>query len=279
MGVRHVVLALAVAAGCGSGSEGTGGPAPATSEAEPGAPADELAKVDARRQLGIAALDFERVGVIGASMSDGFGGAPFGMIIEASTGPGTTVESLADTYFFQAPLRSGPEQIDRLRAVRPSLVVALDFLFWYVYVAGEDQAGRMARLERGLAELERLEVPVIVGDLPDMRTGEPWMISPAQVPPPEQLAAFNERIRAWGRARPTAAVVPLAAWSQPLLDGGRVVLTPGAEPVPAATLMNGDGLHPNREGTIYVFRRLDRLLEAAFPDTPAGALSLAWADE
>jgi hypothetical protein len=278
MGARLLLLALALV-GCKSGSGADPAPATEPAAAPPPGIEDELAKVDERRRLGLAGLALDRVGVIGASMSDGFGGAPFGMILEASTGPDTSVQSVADTYFFQQPLRHGPAQVDRILAFEPDVVFALDFLFWYVYVAGEDQAGRMARLERGLAELERIEVPVVVGDLPDMRNGEPWMLSPAQVPPPEQLAAFNQRIRAWGRERPSVAVVPLAEWARPLLEGGTVAPRPGAEPVATETLMNGDGLHPNREGALYVFRLLDRMLEAVFPDTAPAALSLAWADE
>lgn len=278
MGARHVLLALALVA-CKSGSGTDPGPAAAPEAAPPPGIEHELAKVDERRRLGTAALTFDRVGVIGASMSDGFGGAPFGMILEASTGPDATVESVADTYFFQQPLRHGPAQVDRILAFEPDVVFALDFLFWYVYVAGQDQAGRMARLERGLAELERIEVPVVVGDIPDMRNGEPWMLSPAQVPPPEQLAAFNDRIRDWGRDRPSVAVVPLAGWARPLLEGGTIAPRPGAEPVASDTLMNGDGLHPNREGALYVFRLLDRMLEAVFPDTAPEALSLEWASD
>jgi len=121
--------------------------------------------------------------------------------------------------------------------------------------------------------LERIDAPQILGDIPDMRTGEPWMLPPSAVPPPEQLAIFNKRIHDWARHRLNIQLVPLAKWSAALATNGDIVIEPGQQPVPAKTLITLDGLHPNPKGVRYMVVRLDRSLEIGFPETPVDALA------
>ncbi len=278
----RIFAALAVLTACGSADT----PAPArhdialpSSRAElvvllatADLPTRTAAKGAIRHLDGDGRIRFDRVAIVGASMSAGFGGLPFERAFDAAIHADHDILAPATTFFFRSPQATGRDHVDQAIAHDATVVVAVDILFWYAYVHGSLDA-RMANLERGLANLERVTAPLVVGDLPDMRTGEPWMLPPSVVPPPDQLAALNARIHDWARGRLNVHLVPLAAWSAPLTTGGNVVVDPGEPPVDATTLLNVDGLHPNPRGVTYLLRNLDATLEIGFPDTPRRALA------
>ena len=213
-----------------------------------------------RRLEGLATLSFERVAVIGASLSAGFGGLKISTALDgAITGEHQNID-VASVFFFKSPNENA------------SVIFALDILFWYVYINASLDS-RMSSLERGLRNLERASVPIILGDIPDMRTGQPWMLPPEVIPPPEHLATLNARLHEWAQARLNVHLVPLAAWSEALVSGGTLVVEPGKPPVPAKSLVHIDGLHPNPKGVRYMLMRLDPSLEIAFPDTNEAALA------
>ncbi len=255
---RSALLVLALAASCGDGDASRRTAAPAAAAARDAGPR----------------LDLARPFVIGASVSAGFGGAPLRDLLDESIRGPHQVDTAADLFTSRDPVGKIRAQVDRALAAAPTVVFALDALFWYVYASWLDADGRMARLEVGLRELERIRAPLVVGDIPWMRDAHPMMIRPEAIPPPEQLDRFNRRIRAWAAERANVVVVPFSAWVEPLLRGEAVAERPGGEPVPAAELMAMDRLHPNRRGVIYILGQVDGTLEAAFPGTPADALQV-----
>jgi hypothetical protein len=190
-------------------------------------------------------VSFERVAIIGASVSAGFGGAPFAEVVDGAVEGDHEVLNAADTFLFRDPINKGREQVDSVLEFRPTAVLALDSLFWCVYT-GAGEARRAEGLEMCLAELARIEAVVFVGDVPDMRRAATWMLPHEVVPPPEQLERFNRRIAEWVDARPQRRLVPMAAWGKPLL---------GDDPE-MRMLMSLDGLHPNRDGVVYMLRKL-----------------------
>ena len=251
-------LALALAA-CSSEARRapTAAPAPAAI-ADARAPA---AIADAAPRSAVLARPF----VVGASVSAGFAAPRIADALKAAL-PGATVGDAASVMFFRDADRVGRRQIDAALAARPTVVVALDFLFWYAYQGGraEDEAS----LERGLAELDRVVaagVPVIVGDVPDMHGASPLMLPRSRIPPPDALAAMNARIAAWASSRELVVLAPMAAWAAPLRGHGQVALAPGEAPVPADSLMAPDGLHPNALGLWYLLDHVNQVLAARFP--------------
>lgn len=235
------------------------------------APLSECAKLAVRRLDGNAALTFERVVVLGASLSAGFGGAPVGELLDKLLDCEHEIQSLADTFFYVSPFEKARDQIQRAAAQRPQVVFALDSLFWFVYVPASAEQ-RMARLERGLQLLEPLSAPLLLGDIPHMRDAHPMMLAPEAIPPAEQLEQFNLRIRDWARSRVNVVVVPLSDWVAPLLRGEDVVVEPGRDPEPSTALMTFDKLHPNEAGVRYILRKLDAAIEGHFPETDPDAL-------
>lgn len=208
--------------------------------------------------------------LIGASLTAGFGlqeeleaKADLGTFVAAGLGAsGSTVTTRANTFFFQSPLRAGSQLVDQALELEPSLVLALDFLFWYGYGDGLGEEERLARVELGLAQLERIPCPLLVADLPDMRPalggsspllGGGPLLAPAQVPERATLERINARLRAWAAPRERVRVVPLFDFLEGLRSGSTFEVageSVAAEALPA--LLQQDLLHPTVAGTALV---------------------------
>src|SRR6266705_2377773 len=129
-------------------------------------------------QVSAAESPWQRVVVIGASASAGFVlSEPFGGTLTsrcrlnryldaAITVPHSPVESLASSLFFMNPEAFAPVQVAAATNARPTLVVGLDFLFWFCYGDGSTDAERAQRFEGGLKLLDQLHCPLVVGDIP-----------------------------------------------------------------------------------------------------------------
>jgi hypothetical protein len=217
------------------------------------------------------ALDTARIAIVGASVSAGFGGAPFGEVFQAAA-KGSVVESAANLFLFRDPIAGSKEQIDKALAFRATTVIAIDFLFWNLY-GSPDPAWREQALAKGLAELERARASgawIVVGDIPHVVTAAEWMLPRAQIPDVQTLATANAQIEAWAK-RERVVFVPFAAWAAPLAANEQVEIAPG-EKVAARSLVGPDGLHANALGVWFLLDKLDHYLEAKLRGTPKHAL-------
>ncbi|MFM7260561.1 MAG: hypothetical protein ACKO3W_08155 [bacterium] len=212
-----------------------------------------------------------RVAVIGASASAGFGcswretrddGDYSGsfrladMLKLACPDLKIVTTDASSGFFFLAPVANGAKAAKRARDFKPDCIVALDFLFWYCY--GDDgpeggalraESDRLVKLEKGLAELATFDVPVVVGDIPDMSRAVGKMLSARQMPSPDTLAKANERFLAWAKERTNVRVVPLAHMQRQLMEEGALEI--GADRLVAtknAPLLQRDELHPTPQG-------------------------------
>ncbi len=204
--------------------------------------------------------------VLGASVSNGAGLAgelevptPFAFLADAALTPGEPSADLGDFFFFTDPVGRGARLVERALEASPTLVVALDFLFWYAFGDGIDDRARPARLELGLAQLARFDVPILVGDLPDVGFALDGysalvrgpLIRPNMLPAPELRERMNRRLAEWVAERPNAVLVPLAefvagAQSGADLNIGGVTWEAGS----FERFLQRDRLHPNLEGAL-----------------------------
>lgn len=217
------------------------------------------------------ALDTSRIAIIGASVSAGFGGAPFGDAFAAAAKQ-SQVESAANVFLFRDPIGESRLQVEKALAFKATTVIAIDFLFWDLY-GSTDPAWRERALASGLAELERLRASgawIVLGDVPHVVTAAEWMLPRSQVPDATSLAAYNAQIAAWAK-RDRVVLVPFAAWAAPLATNETVEIAPG-ETVEARALVAPDGLHANGLGVWFLLDKLDRFLETKLPGTPKDAL-------
>jgi hypothetical protein len=234
--------------------------------------------------------------VIGASVSDGFdsvssevpptaaapGKAP-GMLGDLGGGArrirlndvfgamanadGTPIKGYGSSMFFMNASGIAESQLRSALADKPTLVIAIDYLFWHAYGAmPEDQRGRL--LERGLARLDTIlaseAAPVVViADLPDMRHAIGKMLMASQVPSVESLKVLNDEINAWAKDKPNvvqvrlAGVVSAAMKSGPITFGGRDYTGPASR-----ALLSWDGLHTSSAGLIALATEITIELKA-----------------
>jgi hypothetical protein len=206
-------------------------------------------------------VPWSRIVMIGASASAGFNESePFGgpttsrlrlnrYLDAALVASHEPVRNLASAMFFMQPEQQGQSQSERALQSNPSLVVALDFLFWYCYGDGATDKERLARFDQGLKLLERFRCPLIVGDLPDASAAVERMLTADEIPSPAALTAANRRLKEWAAARKQTVVLPLSAFMRNAMSNKSVTvhghtLAEGKTRV----LLQDDKLHPSAAG-------------------------------
>lgn len=251
-----------------------------------------------------ATLLMSKVVVVGASLSNGFSS---GLKLASALDPGIAighkrVRDYSTSVFFMNPRRFGKQNMDRALKKKPSLLVALDFLFWYGYgyvyprdvadntgmrptkveLAKKSLAMRLAKFEAGLTQLDRYEGPLVLADLPDMTGADPRMLSRNQIPTKTELAALNKRLAAWVLARRKKGrktmTFPLARMVDRMKKGEiQLPATPDgkspARPLSGKELMTWDKLHPSKIGVVLLVRDLYQAMDAYFGKELEGQVS------
>jgi len=193
---------------------------------------------------------FDRVAIVGASASAGFGLRLQldDVLVAALDGAQGEVLDAADEGLFLSPLGRGRRAVDEALAFEPTLVLALDFPFWFAY-GGRPDRERAAFLTQGLEQLDRFSCPVIVGGIPDMGDAVGIMLTRTQVPGEATQLALDAQVRAWAEARERVAFFDLRTGHAQTVDGEATalgVLWPPDDEDP----LQGDELHPTDAGLV-----------------------------
>ncbi len=234
---------------------------------------------------------FDRVAVIGASVSDGFL-LPLevdamvtlsDVLVASSTRKMAPPFRRSSALFFRDPVGYGRRYTEAAKRHDPTLLVALDYLFWFGYGFAAEEEDRLRRLERGLRSLDAFECPILVGTFPDVRVAaeegvgihDAPMIAPWQVPEPATLIRLNRRLRSWANEKPNVHVVPMAEFLDRIRAGETIAIREstwsGAE---LDALLDKDLLHTTLDGTIALtLLALDTLVTA---DERVGADAVRW---
>jgi hypothetical protein len=237
-------------------------------------------------QLAASAADstWQHVVVIGASASGGFVlSEPFGgtntthcklnyYLDAAITAPHAPVKNLATAMLFLSPEAIATQEIEAVTNTKPTLVIGVDFLFWFCYGTGPTDAERARRFEYGLKLLERIPCPLVVGDIPDASAAtNSGIISMEQVPSEAARAAANQRLHAWAKTHPQVTVVPLVQFMHAVTTDGaikihRLALAAGK----TRALLQDDQLHPNPRGAAVLSLGILDAFQFQHPKIPAG---------
>ena len=261
---------------------------------------------------------YDRIAVVGASASDGFGVSlradappsdltapadpnakptvakkPTPVLLNLSdvlryaaktTTDGTTSQRVimhhySSGFFFANPGPIGQGEIYRALKIKPTLVLGLDFLFWYVYgtVTAEGKpmatgADRLSNLELGLEQLDRIVnagIPLVIADIADMHDAIGKMLSENQVPDVQTIGSANIRIMEWARTRSLVKIMPLSHILETLQKGGPIELAGKSwNPEELGELLQDDQLHPTFAGTVVIAAGLIDLAKTKDPSTP-----------
>ncbi|MDP7008080.1 MAG: hypothetical protein QGI78_00750 [Phycisphaerales bacterium] len=210
-----------------------------------------------------------RVVVTGASVSSGFGvttppikgdfGAyPINMkhIMEGViSSEHEEVKFFGDLLFFKRSKANAKAYIKKIKEYKPTLIVGVDFLFWFGHGTPPDGTDvstyRMEKLNFALDLLGELKVPIIIGDLPNVRSAIGKMLSANQVPSKELLLLLNKRIHEWGEAHPNVTVVDVFDLSNKLMNDEAITFLGHTWPAGSQSkLLQQDMLHTTFEGTV-----------------------------
>lgn len=230
----------------------------------------------------------ENPAIIGASASAGFG-ASVGPTAESAvhTDLETTLLAcistdkwlggcdpimLADPSFSINPEKVGDRQLQQAVASEPSIVFAIDWLFWHVFgpqnlAPDMDDAKSLQNLDIALSKLdtlrEKTRAPLVVGDLPLLDGTRVKAINKAWIPPRDRVERLNQHIRAWASSRPGVSVYALSAVTDEQrfkTDDAEASVDEGSRPFASRALVQSDGLHPTAAGLCaMMFRTLDTL--------------------
>jgi len=230
---------------------------------------------------------WEHIVIIGASASAGFTESePLGgpntsqyrlnrYIDAAITAPHQPARNLSSTFFFLQPESEAQRQIALALETNPSVVIGVDFLFWFCYGDGPTDQDRALRFETGLKLCERLRCPLVVGDIPDASAALNRMLTSDEMPSPTALAGANRRLREWARTRRNVVVLPLSSFmnavsaNQALSIHGHTIAAGKT-----AALLQSDRLHPSGQGSAVVAVMAFESLQGFIP--PASINQIQW---
>ncbi len=272
--LRTMALTALLLTGCG--------------EEKPNAPREETASTAPAATIAPptpvwqASPRLQRVAVVGASASDGFL-AQLSIAENGSTrlvnltfsdalqavlaGDESEALSHASYLFYTDAEKYGPRLLNAALDEEPTLIVGIDFLFWFGYgyapqrTPEQEIRWRQNRLAEGLALLEDLPCPALIGDFPDMTGAAPMMLPPNLIPSEEALGELNQQLRDWLEDHDEVTLFPLRDLLVQMKSGER--LTIGAsewDEAETQALLLADGLHPSAEGLIALALQVAEIL-------------------
>ncbi|MBL8858232.1 MAG: hypothetical protein JNL28_07005 [Planctomycetes bacterium] len=213
---------------------------------------------------------FARAYVVGGEITEGFG-------LERELGaPGSLADIVDASLLFPhqgAEKRTfpmiavAPQQVKGAVDAKATLVIALDYLLPFVYADAGSDDGRHANIETALKSLEIVKVPLILGNVPDLRSAG-TIINPVlnekHMPTVEALAQINARIEAWAAGHTNVVIAPLATmYARIESKEGFGVRASSWPPAWMPELLQKDRVHPRMHGTIAAWLLgLDALCKA-----------------
>ena len=171
--------------------------------------------------------------------------------------PHEKVAFFGGTAFFQNTRENGKAYIERIIEHKPTLVIGIDFLFWFGHGTPPEQCDiptyRMEKLNYALGLLDELKAPVIVGDLPDVGDAIGKVLSASQAPTAETLKQLNARIHQWGDSRSNVRVLDVYELGNKMTNDEEITIlghtwSAGSQ----QKLLQNDMLHTTLEGTVVV---------------------------
>jgi len=224
--------------------------------------------------------------IIGASLSDGFHHSEIGHIFKkpksdrlslekyfekAILAPHGKITNFGSSALFLAVDASAKNQINRASKKMPTLIIAPDFLFWFVYGKPSMRGEGLEKLpfadflERGLQYLDQFRCPIALGDIPDCRQLLGGILDKKQYERTDSIKKVNSRIKEWAAQKPNVTLIPIASFFETVSQNKKITLL--GKTIKAGktykTLLQQDGLHPTERGSAAITLLLLETLHAS----------------
>ncbi|MFT5285327.1 MAG: hypothetical protein ACI8TQ_001490 [Planctomycetota bacterium] len=225
---------------------------------------------------------FDRVVVIGASLSAGFGlerenkaeislADIFDATINAKHG---RVSNQAQPTFAFDPEGYGQLIVDATKALKPTLVIAIDFPFWFAY-GNTPNERRLSRLKAGLKLMDGFDCPILIGDFPNLAHAVGGgVLSKSQVPGEAQLLELNRAVDDWIAKGPNRHLIKLSELATAVQESKDLPYGTGWKRARLNELTQADKLHPTLLGTSMIAVMSAELLLKEFEELPTNTFDL-----
>jgi len=200
--------------------------------------------------------------VIGASISAGLSaGNDFSQVLEVMLEcDHQPIDSAFSVLFWRDPVRTGEFQTRFALEKRATVLIAIDFLFWFGYAARNingdplsTEEERMELLDYGLELLGSVSCPIVLGDIPRYQRALGRTVLPARSCSSETLQKLNQRLRSWAKERGNVIVLPLAEKLEAIYCNEQLIVGGYACPNGMTQrLLHSDRVHPTLEGLIWI---------------------------
>jgi len=163
--------------------------------------------------------------------------------------PHEPVRNLGNAFFFFQPQLFAQQQLTQALTNRPTLIIGMDFLFWFCYGEGSTDEERLQRFDQGLKLLEKVDCPLVVGDIPDASDAVNRMLQPEQMPSLKAIAAANLRLKEWAAGRRQVVIVGLSEFMRNVLANRAITIRDFVLPDgQTRILLQEDKLHSSPPG-------------------------------
>lgn len=204
---------------------------------------------------------WERPVVIGASVSDGYehteklGGPKSDALAldiylqQITKLPAGTISNFSNRFCFVYPLGISHRQVSDAQETKPTVVIAVDQLFWQLYGNFASSEQRLITFKAALKKLDPVSCPLVIGNIPDASQAIGKMLSSSQVPNKETIQKANQILNQWVKNRKKTAIIDLASFMKLSLSNQEIKLKNITFPRGSTkTFLQTDMLHPTASG-------------------------------
>ncbi len=206
---------------------------------------------------------FERPFIIGASVSDGyehtekFGGPRSDALAldiylkQIIVDPDLKFTNLGKRFCFLHPLGISHKQVTDTLESKPSVIIAVDQLFWQLYGKFSSSEQRLKTFQAALKKLDPITCPLVIGNIPDASHSLGKMLAASQIPDMETIDTANKILNAWVKKRTNTAIIDLAAFMKCSVSNQEIKLKHITYPAGTTKkFLQTDMLHPTAAGAM-----------------------------
>jgi len=199
--------------------------------------------------------------IIGASVSDGYEhterlGGPrsdalaldlhLRQVVKIPVGK---FSNFSNRFCFIYPQGISHKQVADALGTKPSVIFAVDQLFWQLYGNFASAEQRLSTFKSALAKLDPITCPLIIGNIPDASHSINKMLSASQVPKIETIEKANQILNKWVNKRKQTAIIDLASFMKLCVSNKEIKLKHITYPEGTTkNLLQSDFLHPTARG-------------------------------
>lgn len=199
--------------------------------------------------------------IIGASVSDGYdhverlGGPKSDALAldiylkKSIKSPDTKFSNFSNRFCFVYPIGISHKQVTDALKSKPSVIIAVDQLFWQLYGNFSSPEQRIITFKAALTKLDTITCPLVIGNIPDASHSIHKMLAPSQIPKIETVNKANQLLREWVAKRKQTAIIDLAKFMTLCTSNKEIKLNHITYPAGTTKqFLQTDMLHPTDDG-------------------------------